>query len=109
MSCAKALLFHLVLVAWFYCMFVWVCPHVIRLGHHVVFTGLLVWRTARFRNLCILFLFVAVLLLLQVVFIKLLPLPHGSLLHFLIFMMSLLCPQWQARADLDCLLVSSCW
>ena len=82
MSCAEALPFHLVLVAWFYCMFVWVCSHVIRLGHHVVFTGLLVWCTARFRNLCILFLFVAVIWLLQVVFIKLLLLSHGLLLHF---------------------------
>ena len=62
-------------------MFVWVCSHVTRLGRHVVFNQLLVWCVARFRNLCILFLFVAGLWLLQVVFMKLLLLSHGLLLH----------------------------
>ena len=63
-------------------MFVFVCSHVMRLGYHVVFPQSLVWCTARFRNLCILFLFVAVIWLGQVVFIKLLLLSLGLLLHF---------------------------
>ena len=68
------------LVAWF-CMSVWVCPLVMRwvTTFFSCYVGLLFCTLS---NLCILFLFAAVILLLRVVLMKLLLLPHGLLLHF---------------------------
>ena len=86
MSCAEIVPFQLLLIVWFCCMFVWVGSHVMRPGCHADFIQLLVRYSARFPNLCILFLLVFCIdLPFASGFMKLCLLSHRLFLHFCLY------------------------
>ena len=103
--------------AWFGCMIVCVCSHLVRLGYHEAFPQSLGLCITCSHYLCILFLFVAMIWLLQVVLFEVVVTFAWFVVAFFLFDMShalvfgllrLSCVNSSTCIGWDCLLACSC-